>query len=116
MLSTHHDLMKTIETVHDIIREAKQLKNAVVLRNLTGFRPIMYNRTCWSGKVYTLQMIDNIRDEHIDKSNSADGIVTVYRSTRFAKKVRKHSKLLVEIDLITRSRPNSRTHTFLLSQ
>lgn len=45
MLSSHHDIMQTIEIDHGTMREEKQLKDTVLLRNLADFRPIIYNRT-----------------------------------------------------------------------
>lgn len=45
MVNSHCDLEDTIETVHNTVKEAKQFQNAALLRNLTDYRPVMFNQT-----------------------------------------------------------------------
>lgn len=111
MVKQHDDLNSSIETVHETMREAKQLKNAALLRNITDYHPVMFNRTRWSGKYRTLKRFDTIRDALIEVSEAPDGNLSVNRSTRFASKVRRYARMLGEIDVVTRSL-QTRGYTF----
>lgn len=70
------------------MREAKQLKNVALLRNLTVHRTLMYKRTRWFRKFHTLRRSDKIRDELRDVRRSSSRKVSLGRGSKFANEVR----------------------------
>ncbi len=92
MCDGNQDLGNTISSVHDTMRSAKTLKNTAVLRNITDLKPIMHNRTRWSGKLYMLRRFLNIREELLEIHDSRDVDIEIDDTTRFQGKVIKYTK------------------------
>lgn len=65
----HADLDNTLLLVQGTMVLARQLKNAAFFRNLTSYRPKMYNRTLWLGKFDTLQRFCGIPYELVQVCN-----------------------------------------------
>jgi DNA-binding transcriptional MerR regulator len=99
MVETHNDLNTVIECTHETMRAAKQkLKNAALLRNITDLKPVMHNKTWWSGKYLMLKRLGQIRSELIDVSNAEESDLPIDCSIGFANKVRKYTRQLHKID------------------
>ncbi len=86
--------------------EVKHFRSKTVLRNLTDLKPIMDNRTRWSGKLYMLRRVLNIREELLEIHDSRDGDIEIDDTTRFQGKVIKYTKMLRTIDIVTKSLQN----------
>lgn len=70
MIQEDSELGNVVESINSTTLEAKQLKNAAVFRNLTHYKPLVYNRTRWLGKCEMLSRFVHIRDEIIKASKS----------------------------------------------
>jgi hypothetical protein len=61
MVENHSDLSNVKETTHEIMRAAKKkLRNAALLQNMTNLKPVMHNKTRWSGKYSMLKRFAQI--------------------------------------------------------
>ena len=85
------------------MRECKgSLKNAAVLRNLCTLKPILYNKTRWSGKNDTLLRFIKIRLSLVDAANDENTSIDINTTNGFLNKVKKHQKHLQIIQLRTK--------------
>jgi len=103
MVQNDRSLQNTIEGVHRVMKEAKtKLKSAAVLRNLTKLRPILYNKTRWSGKHDMLARFLKIRSELIEASQHDDANITISSELAYGQKVSKFKEMLSEINIATK--------------
>jgi hypothetical protein len=119
MVKASDDMKNTIAKVHDVMACAKQkLRNAALLRNITDLRPILENKTWWSGKAAMLVRFIRLRDKLIEAADNkeSDGLDNVLdRSTGFLSKTQKYEKWMSCINTITlklqeRCLPLSKAH------
>lgn len=55
IVKLHTGFNAEIEGVQATVKKLKQLKNGYLPRNITEYRPVMFNYTRWSGKHHTLK-------------------------------------------------------------
>ncbi|KAI0560856.1 Ribonuclease H-like protein [Gracilaria domingensis] len=110
MEDRHSQLEQTIDSVHGTMKDAKKLRNAALLRNLTDLSPIMHNAIRWSGKLHMLKRFIRIREDLLDVHNSSEGDLVIDASVQLATRGQKCSKMLAEIDIVTKSL-QTRGHT-----
>ena len=48
MMAKSSELTRVVNAVHNMMRLAKKLKNAAILRSLTDYKPITENKMRWS--------------------------------------------------------------------
>jgi len=103
MVQNDRSLQNTIEGVHRVMKAAKpKLKSAAVLRNLTKLRPILYNKTRWSGKHDMLARFVKIRSELIEASQHDDANIIISSELAYDQKVSKFEEMLSEINIATK--------------
>ena len=97
------ELQDILESVQTTMRQCKKsLKNAAVLRNLSTLKPIMYNKTRWSGKHDVLKRFIEIREDLIKTADDENTSLEVNSSIGFLNKVKKHQKTLARIQIATK--------------
>lgn len=97
------DLHRTLEAVHETMSQCKQrLRNAALLRNLIDLRPVLHNKTRWSGKFYMLRRFLRIREELIEVSQDERSDLVVNSSQAFKRKVERYCRQLQQIDFATK--------------
>ncbi len=97
------ELSNAIYNVLETMREAKQLKNSALLRNITDFEPVMHNKTRCSGTYEMLKRFLSIREELLEVRSSADSTLPIGGTLQFHTKVKKFKSLLSEIDIVAKS-------------
>ena len=103
MIERHVELSKTIETVHETMREARsRLRNAAVLKNLSDLGSVMHKDTRWSGKRFMLEHFNQIRREFIAAAADDGSDIPIDASHVFLTKTRKYATMLSEIDFVTK--------------
>ena len=103
MNSKSNELAVVLESVQTTMRQCKgSLKNAAMLRNLCTLKPILYNKTRWSGKHDTLLRFIEIRMSLIDAANDENTNIDINATNGFLNKVKKHQKHLERIQLPTK--------------
>ena len=84
MVTKNTDLDNKIESIQKTMRQCKKsIKNMAILRNLTMYRPILYNKTRWSGKHHVLKRFVEIRDALIEAQDNPEGTFYLNASTLF---------------------------------
>ena len=97
------ELNQNLESVQNTMRQCKQsLKNAAVLRNLSTLKPIMYNKTRWSGKHDVLKRFIKIREDLIKAADDENTTLEVNSTMGFLNKVKRHQKALARIQIATK--------------
>ena len=97
------ELRQILEYVQNIMRQCKQsLKNAAVLRNLSTLKPIVYNKTRWSGKHNVLKMFIKIREDLIKTADDENTTLDVNSTMGFLNKVKQHQKALARVHIATK--------------
>jgi hypothetical protein len=98
------DLTDTIETVHNTMLQCKQrLKNAALLRNLVVLKPIIHNKTRWSGKFQMLARWLRLREPlMMSVSESGDSTLDMDDTVRFKNKVTKYTNQMKHINYCTK--------------
>ena len=81
-------LKNIIESVADTMKEAKNsLKNASLLRRLTSLKPVLYNKTRWSGKfINMLSMFVRVRVQLVTVAEDENSNLTVRADIMFYRK------------------------------
>jgi hypothetical protein len=106
MVSGNSQMKETISTIHDVMACAKQkLRNAAVLRNITDLRPVLENKTRWSGKVAMLARFVRLRDDLVKAADhgDTDGLDQVLdRSSTFLSNTIKYEQWMSCINTITK--------------
>jgi hypothetical protein len=106
MVRGNFELQKTISNIHDVMACAKQkLRNAAVLRNITDLRPILENKTHWSGKVAMIARFIRIRDDLMKAADheGAEGLDKVLdQTTLFLSKAKIYEQWMTCINTITK--------------
>ncbi|KAI0556954.1 Ribonuclease H-like protein [Gracilaria domingensis] len=110
MADRHSQGKQTIDSVHGTMKDAKKLRNAALLRNLTDLSPRMHNTTRRSGKLHMLKRFIRIREDLLDVHNSSEGDLLIDASVQLATRAQKFSKMLAELDIVTKSL-QTRGHT-----
>ena len=96
------ELNQILESVQNSMRQCKQsLKNAAVLRNLSTLKPIMYNKTRWSGKHDVLKRFIKNREDLIKAADDENTTLEVNSTMGFLNKVKRHQKALARIQIAT---------------
>jgi hypothetical protein len=103
MVANTIQLKNVIENVHAVMLSAKRkLKNAALLRNLTNLKPVIHNKTRWSGKHFMLTRFLRIRDELIEVADNEESVeLDINTSAQFLAKVKKNHGHLKEINAVT---------------
>lgn len=97
------DLAQTLALAHEIMGNCKtRLCNADILRNIIDLRPVLHNKTRWSGKLHMLQRFLQSRDELIEVSNDRRSDFHVNSSVNFKRKVERYCTQLQQNDFATR--------------
>ena len=97
------ELNQILESVQNTMRQCKQsLRNAAVLRNLSTLKPIMYNKTRWSGKYDVLKRFIKIREDLIKAADDENTTLEVNSTMGFLNKVKRHQKALARIQIATK--------------
>jgi len=94
-------LSSTLDSVHSTMKAAKaKLKNAAILRNLTHLKPVLYNKTRWSGKSAVLERFVRIREQLIQAADneSASAEIPIERSASFRDKAAKYGEQMKRIN------------------
>jgi hypothetical protein len=106
MLRENDHLTTSLAKIHEVMVCAKQkLRNAAVLRNITDLRPVLENKTRWSGKVAMLTRFIRFRQYLIEAADhkEADGLDKVLdRSGEFLFNAQKYEQWLSCINTITK--------------
>jgi hypothetical protein len=90
MVEKHSDLTNVIANTHETMRAAKQkLKNTALLRNMTDLKPVMHNKTRWSGKYSMLKRFSQIRQELIEVGAQYHSDLPIDPTQAFGNKVTK---------------------------
>ena len=85
------------------MKKAKtKLKHAAMLRNMTHLKPVLYNKTRWSGKYYMFERWLQIRDTLIELSTSDGAELDVNDSLNFFNLTKKYTKCLKQFDNVTK--------------
>jgi hypothetical protein len=102
MVQNHQQLSNAIDAVHEMMLAAKQKpKNAALLRNLTGLKPAIHNKTRWSGKRMMLKRWVATRDELIEVASSDESVdVTINTAENFKARVEKFTRQMREINVV----------------
>lgn len=79
-----------------------KLKKAAVLGNITDLRPTLDNGPRWSGKFEIFARFDRMRDDLIEASEDEDTDLVLNASPVFANMTRKYSRMLHEINCVTK--------------
>ena len=85
---------------------AKKLENVAIPRNLTDNRTIIEKKRRWSAQLHMLERYLKIGDELIEVSRCDDGVIVVVTTKSLKLKAKKHSSILSEIDMVTKSIQN----------
>ncbi len=104
MVANSDDLKNCVSSVHNTMASAKmKLKNAALLRNLTELKPVLENKTRWSGKFLMFERFIKLRDclVEIADSEDSDGLF-LDRSNRFLGQCIKYKAMLNEINVVTK--------------
>ena len=102
MTKSDQSLSPVIEYVHEAMKSARSSKNAAMPRNLTDLRPFLPNDTRWSGKQEILERYGKFFTQLEKASMNYDSNIELNTALRFTLKVEKCSKMLQEINLITK--------------
>ena len=104
MTSKSNELSDVLESVQKTMRQCKKsLRNAAVLRNLTTLKPILHNKTRWSGKYDTLSRFIKIRSSLIDATNDENTNIDINTINCFLTKVKKRQKHMKRIQVPTKA-------------
>lgn len=104
MVASHYDMKNTIDSVRETMTSARaRLKNAAILRNITDLRPRIDNTTRWSGKYYILNQFVNMRSDLIEASDEPGCDRVVNPSIAFKNKTTRYTRMLKEINEVTKS-------------
>jgi hypothetical protein len=96
------NLKNAISGVATTMKEAKlSLKNAAILSELTPLKPILCNKTRWSGKFQVLDRFLRIRPALIEAANHEDSDLDVNASPPFCQRVQKYHKPMQKLNEIT---------------
>ena len=107
LIDRMRDLKRAILRIGEIMKALKgSIKNAAALRMLTTVKPILYNATRWSGKLFVLQRFLKLRNAFIQLAFGEEGprlnpIFDTILSNIFKNKVEKWVKILEDINGIT---------------
>ncbi|KAI0559108.1 Ribonuclease H-like protein [Gracilaria domingensis] len=103
MVNITADLESTLTSVHETMTQCKQrLCNAALLRNIVNLKPIVHNKTRWSGKFYMLERFLRFCDNLIEVSQDERSNLDVNDSVAFRNKVARYVRQLQEIDHTTK--------------
>jgi hypothetical protein len=106
MIEENPSLASTINKVHEVMSCAKlKLRNAALLRNITELRPILHNKTRWSGKGAMLTWFIRMHPHLIEAAESpeSEGLNQVFDKTEaFLNKAKKYKKWMSIINTITK--------------
>ena len=96
-------LQHTIDDVHATMLSAKsKLKNAALLQNETDLKPVIHNKTRWSGKFKMLKQWIVIRNELIQVSNNpGSDDLYVNSSVAYLGQVQKYTGWFGDINKVT---------------
>ena len=94
---------ETLSSVALTMKEAKgSINNVAVLSEITDLKPILYNKTRWSGKYHTLvERFLRLRDAFIEASNDADADFHIDTTQRFKENVERILKPLERMNFVT---------------
>ena len=96
-------LSTTLDSIGDTMKSAKNsLKNAALLSNLTKLKPVLYNKTRWSGKHDMLQRFIRIRQDLIDVSVHENADIEISDSRQFLRKAEKFQRIMAELNIVTK--------------
>ena len=98
-----NDLKNCIESVHETMVQCKgKLTNAALLRNISRLKPIIHNKTRWSGKYYMLNRFTKIWSSLLEVAQNDQVSLDIDESAAFARKVDRYQKQLYHINLTTK--------------
>ena len=114
MVETNRDMNDKIETVQKTMKQCKRsIKNMAILRKISDFSPVLYNKTRWSGKHYVLKRFVTMRDDLIEAQTEEQSNFEMNASPAFFKAVKKYEGWMKEINLATKQ---LQTSQYTLSQ
>ena len=100
---TDVQLGRTIKSVAETMKQAKvSLKNTAVLSELTPLKPVLYNKTRWSGKFDTLSRFIKICEQLIQAALHEDADLVVNSSVVFLNNVKMYHKPMTKLNEITK--------------
>jgi len=103
MVRNDIQLRNTITGVHETMKAAKtKLKSAAILRNITTLKPILYNKTRWSGKYEMIARFTKIRSQLIEASQDDDADIPMPAHLAYGTTVSKYEDMLSEIQVATK--------------
>ena len=77
------------------------IKNVAVLSEITDLKPILYNKTRWSGKYHTLDRFLRLHDAFIEASYDAESDFHLDTTQRFKENVERILKPLERMNFVT---------------
>jgi hypothetical protein len=95
-------LKNIIESVADTMKEAKNsLKNASLLRRLTSLKPVLFNKTRWSGKFNMLSRFVRVRVQLVTVAEDENSNLTVRADIMFYRKTVRVTLVLEKFNEVT---------------
>ena len=96
-------MRESMDHIADVMKKAKtKLKHTAMLRNMTHLKPVLYNKTRWSGKYYMFERWIQLRDTLIDLSANDGAELEVNESLSFFNATKKFTKCLKQFDIVTK--------------
>ena len=109
MTDNSQRLKNVIQSIHETMTQCKQrLKNAAMLHNLQQpdgepeLKPIVHNKSRWSGKYCMLDHFVAIRDQLVQVSDTEGLELDMNPSRVFLEKVFKYKNQLIHIQYVTK--------------
>jgi len=102
MVRKNKDMSGVIDSVHEIMKMAKRLKNQAILRNLTDLKPMLHNKTRWSSKCEMLHRFLEIRPQIISAKDHEDSTITDTDEMLISAKPKKYAAMLKEINWVAK--------------
>ncbi len=101
-VTADNELKETLEKIASTMKSAKNsLKNAAILSELTNLKPVLYNKTRWSGKFDTIDRFIRIRSDLITAANNIECDVEVEDGMNFLRTCEKYHRIMKRMNEIT---------------
>ena len=71
----------------------KSIKNGAILRNITPYKPVLYQKTICSGKKEVIKRFILIHDSFVEPKDNNNSSFEMNSTTRFLNQVKKYQKL-----------------------
>ena len=103
MINSDTALEATIDKVHQTFKDIKgSLKNMAVLRKLTIYVPVLYNKTRWSGKYYMFRQYMRMKNELNEANDDEESEFTYDNRAAFRNKIEKYTNIMKAINIPTK--------------